>query len=562
MKIIKSICKKAGMAALALTVLGSCTNLDEIWYNKVTPDTFYKSKEDVLAALYRPFTHARWYEVNDRWRLQECVADQFVYTQKGQHWYNGGVNHRFLHHEWTPDDGWIWETWRGTTMGIALAIDTKLDLEKVDYAAMALTEKEKEDHINQLNTLIGYFYLRGLDFFGPFIIFTDPTQPVEGRSTDKKVYAHTEQILKEAIPKLSLKEKGQKEEGAIRRAGAAAMLARLYFNAEQYVGENHFNECAQICQDIIDGKYGHYNLDATWSGPHGFNNGESASVIWSFPSAFKKLQYDWFWADFYHYNTYQYFDIDGGANNGLHLQPSLYPGGEKSYASDFRLGRPFGKFNDKDLRKKPFAYKGGTNYEGMFLVGNQLSPITGKQLTGTQEYKDKPLAFVDYVGKMAELKPGQNPTSLSSTVSDGEENTGVRLVKAPIPNKANNDLRWGADCPVIRLEEIYYMLAECRLRAGDKKAAAELINKVRSRAFEGADDPDPVTVANLDKYRMVDEWGVEFLGEGRRRTDLVRWGMFTTEAWWDHKPSDPSRNRFPVPTNAIAGNNALASDPM
>lgn len=562
MKLIKNIYSKLFVLACVLAFLGSCTNLDEVWYDRVTPETFFQSKEDVEAALYRPFTHTRWYEVNDRWRLQECSADQFVYTQKGMHWYNGGINHRFLHHEWTPDDGWIWDTWRGTTMGIALAIDTKLDLEKVDYTRFAMTEADKADHVNQLNALIGYFYLRGLDFFGPFVIFTNPDEPVLGRSTDKKVYAHTEQILKEAIPLLKAKEKGQAEEGAIRKAGAAAMLARLYFNAGSYVGEDHFAECAQICQDIIDGKYGDYALDDSWNGPHSFSNDQSTSIIWSFPSAFKKLQYDWFWSEFYHYNTYQYFDTDGGANNGLHMQPSFYPGGTKSYAGDFKLGRPFGKFNDKDLRKKAFAYKGGTNYEGMFLVGNQKSPTTGVQLIGTQEYKGEPLVFVDYVGKMKTLKAGQDPTTLSSTVGDGEENTGIRLVKAPIPNKANDNLRWAADCPVIRLEEIYYMLAECKLRAGDKKTAVELINKVRSRAFEGGADPDPVTESNLDKYRMVDEWGIEFLGEGRRRTDLIRWNMFTTEKWWDHQPSEASRNRYPVPTNAIAGNNTLANDPQ
>ena len=62
---------------------------------------------------------------------------------------------------------------------------------------------------------------------------------------------------------------------------------------------------------------------------------------------------------------------------------------------------------------------------------------------------------------------------------------------------------------------------------------------------------------------MVDEWGIEFLGEGRRRTDLIRWGMFLTEEWWDHTASnDPSRLVFPVPTTAIAGNNLLAGEPI
>jgi hypothetical protein len=399
-------------------IANGCTNLDEIWYDQVTPDTFFKSKGDVLAALYRPFTHARWYEVNDRWRLQEVSADQFIYTQKGPHWYNGGVNHRFLHHEWTPDDGWIWDTWRGSTMGIALAIDTQLDLEKVDYASLALTEKDKNDHLNQLNVLMGYFYLRALDFFGPFVIFEDPSVPVEGRSTDKKVFDHTEKLLKDAIPLLYAKKEGDVEEGAIRQAAAAAMLARLYFNAEAYIGEDRFEEAAQICRDIIDGKYGHYELDETWYAPHSFNNHLSKSIIWSFPSAFKKLEYNWFYSEFYHYNSYQYFDIDGGANNGLHLQPSMYPGGAKSYKDDFKLGRPYEKFNEADLRKRPYRYLGSTNYEGMFLVGEQRTP-DGKIITGTQEYRGEPLVFLDYVGKMRTLAPGQDPATLSSTVGDG-----------------------------------------------------------------------------------------------------------------------------------------------
>ncbi len=561
MKIKNYLYGITGIALLLCILLGSCTGLDTVWYDKVTPQTFYKSKQDVLMALYRPFTHARWYEGSDRWKLQEVTADQFVTTQKGPHWYNGGENHRYLRHEWTPDDGWIWETWRGTTMGIALAIDTKLDLENVDYEAMALTEEDKADHLNQLNTLIGYFYMRGLDFFGDFIIFTNPDEPVEGRRTARKVFEHTETIFKEAIPQLYPKEEGQSEEGAIRQATAAAMLARLYFNAITYIGEDRFDECAQLCRDIIDGKYGFYQLDPTWDVPHGFNNDRSQSIIWSFPSQFNKLQYDWYWADFYHYNTYVYFDIDGGANNGLHLQPSLYPGGKKSYRNDYRLGCPYDKFNDKDLRKKPYKYHGGTNYEGMFLVGDQISPVTGEECKGTQEYNGQLLSFVDYVGRMTELEPGQDPETLPSNVGTGEENTGIRLVKAPVPNLANIDLRYGADCPVIRLEEIYYMLAECSMRSGNKQQAAELINAVRKRAFENYEDPDPVTAENLDKYRLIDEWGIEFLGEGRRRTDLLRWDMYTTEKWWDHQPSDNSRKRFPVPTNAIAGNNSLQNEP-
>jgi hypothetical protein len=159
------------------------------------------------------------------------------------------------------------------------------------------------------------------------------------------------------------------------------------------------------------------------------------------------------------------------------------------------------------------------------------------------------------------MSSGTAPSQLSSTMADGEENSCIRPVKIPIASDAA--YRWSSDMVILRLEEVYYMLAECKFRAGDKAGAAELINKVRRRAFEGYNDPDPVTATNLDKYRLIDEWGIEFLCEGRRRTDLIRWDMFVTEDWWDHKASnDRSRHLFPVPTKAISGNNNLAKDPM
>lgn len=550
--------KILGILLIIIIVSGACTNLDQEFYDRVTPETFYKSEKDIKAALYRPFTHARWYLGEDRWNLQEYTADQFAITTKGRHWYNGGENERYHYHRWTPDDGWIWGTWRGTLMGVALALDAKNDLSKLDYTKFALTQADKDDHVNQLNTLIAFFYLRGLDYFGGLPIFESLDQANLPRNTDQETFNHIENLLKEAMQKLPKKKAGDKEEGAFRQAGAAALLARLYFNAEAYIRKPMFAECKKLCQDILAKQYGEYSLDATWFGPHTFTNDKSPEIIWSIPSEFNKLQYDWFFSVHYHYNTTKYFDIDGGLNNGAHLTPSHKPTGEL-YSADFKLGSPYEKYNNADLRKRPYKYLGGGRYEGMFIVGPLLTP-GGAVITGGEEYKDKPLVFVDQVGRFSEVGPGKRYATINdlpSKMSEGEENTGVRIVKVPIPNNTDKTLRWGADNPAIRLTEIQYMLAECLLREGNAGGAATLINEVRKRNFTNGADPDPATAANLDEFRMLDEWGIEFLGEGRRRTDLIRWKRFTTATWWDHAPSAIHYNRFPVPTQAISGNNNL-----
>lgn len=559
MKLKHIIAVTVGAAALCAP---SC-DLDEKFYSEVTPDTFFTSPESTYAVLCRPFTHWKWYIGADRWYLQELTTDEMVCPKRGSDWYNSGEYYRLHYHTWSPDDRFVVNTYDGTTGGISRALEAKSDLQGVDYNAIGLNDAVKADHINQLNAITAYFYMRGLDYFGGMPIYYSVDDDLCARSTARETYAHIETLLKDAIPALSKKTTlGASEDGYIKQAAAAALLAQLYFNAVAYIGEEHFDECAEICRDIIGGVYGTYELDKTWYGPHCFDNNTSPEVIWTVPSENSKVEWNWYFKYFYHYSSYEYFGIETAGYNGFMLTPSLDPQGR--YYTQWKLGNPYQKFNDKDLRKKPYRYLGSRKYEGMFLVGDQTNPNNpSQQCLGQKEYSGKVINLVDQVARFSEVGTKYNSVAeLTSTMADGEENSGVRLVKAPQPNLDDKLLHWNPDCPVIRLSEIYYMLAECELRAGDKKTAAGLINQVRGRNFEGGADPNPVTADNLDEYRMLDEWMIEFLGEGRRRTDLIRWDKFVTESWWDHTPlNDKNKNLFPIPNSAISANNLIEQNP-
>ena len=559
MKLKHIIAVTVGAAALCAP---SC-DLDEKFYSEVTPDTFFTSPESTYAVLCRPFTHWKWYIGADRWYLQELTTDEMVCPKRGSDWYNSGEYYRLHYHTWSPDDRFVVNTYDGTTGGISRALEAKSDLQGVDYNAIGLNDAVKADHINQLNAITAYFYMRGLDYFGGMPIYYSVDDDLCARSTARETYAHIETLLKDAIPALSKKTTlGASEDGYIQQAAAAALLAQLYFNAVAYIGEEHFDECAEICRDIIGGVYGTYELDKTWYGPHCFDNNTSPEVIWTVPSENSKVEWNWYFKYFYHYSAYEYFGIETAGYNGFMLTPSLDPQGR--YYTQWKLGSPYRKFNDKDLRKKPYRYLGSRKYEGMFLVGDQTNPNNpSQQCLGQKEYSGKVINLVDQVARFSEVGTKYNSVAeLTSTMADGEENSGVRLVKAPQPNLDDKLLRWNPDCPVIRLSEIYYMLAECELRAGDRKTAAGLINQVRGRNFEGGVDPNPVTADNLDEYRMLDEWMIEFLGEGRRRTDLIRWDKFVTESWWDHTPlNDKNKNLFPIPNSAISANNLIEQNP-
>lgn len=553
--------------ATTLIVATSC-DVDPSFYSQVVPETFYTSQDAVWERFNRPFTHWRWWVAQDRarWELQELGTDEICVPTRGSDWYNGAIYQKFHHHEYTEDMTSIETGWTNFSMGVALAWDAAEDLEGVDFDALGFEAGTRESMMNQLNTLVASFYLDGLDFFGGVPLYKTTKSDVLPRSTAEETFNFIDSLLQLSTPQLPIKtELGAMETNVIHQAVGAVLRARLYFNAESYIGKPMYNEAAEICQDILDGKYGKYALATDWTSIFGFRNETCPEIIWTVPSENAKLETDGgYWGFTVPYNFKDFLGSlkDSGSDNGCCLLPSRDPQGN---LYQFNLSNNYEGFNDKDVRKQQYVYESGGKYRGMFVVGEMVNPDHPEWIcTGAREYIGKPLLVRDQISYFAKLGTDYaTEADLPSTVGTAEENSGVRLIKfSPRPNQDEYKEMFNPDIPIIRLAEVYYMLAECKMRNGDKQGAADLINTVRKRYFEGGNDPDPVTASNLDKYRMLKEWKLEFLGEGRRRTDLVRWNAYVTEDWWDHKATNnPDLNRFPLHYSIIGANNLLEQNP-
>lgn len=553
--------------ATTLIVATSC-DVDPSFYSQVVPETFYTSQDAVWERFNRPFTHWRWWVAQDRarWELQELGTDEICVPTRGSDWYDGAIYQKFHHHEYTEDMTSIETGWTNFSMGVALAWDAAEDLEGVDFDALGFEAGTRESMMNQLNTLVASFYLDGLDFFGGVPLYKTTKSDVLPRSTTEETFNFIDSLLQLSTPQLPIKtELGAMETNVIHQAVGAVLRARLYFNAESYIGKPMYNEAAEICQNILDGKYGKYALATDWTSIFGFRNETCPEIIWTVPSENAKLETDGgYWGFTVPYNFKDFLGglKDSGSDNGCCLLPSRDPQGN---LYQFNLSNNYEGFNDKDVRKQQYVYESGGKYRGMFVVGEMVNPDHPEWIcTGAREYIGKPLLVRDQISYFAKLGTDYaTEADLPSTVGTAEENSGVRLIKfSPRPNQDEYKEMFNPDIPIIRLAEVYYMLAECKMRNGDKQGAADLINTVRKRYFEGGNDPDPVTASNLDKYRMLKEWKLEFLGEGRRRTDLVRWNAYVTEDWWDHKATNnPDLNRFPLHYSIIGANNLLEQNP-
>jgi hypothetical protein len=578
--------KKYKLLIIILAVVGissvfkSC-EVEPTYYSQSTPELFFDTQEKVYQRMGRAFTHWAWCMADNQAHsnfimLQEFTTDEMLVPSRYNDWYDGGNYLRLYHHDFTPTTPGVYDAWRAFSMGVAQAWSAKDDIDQyVDFDALGFPEGSREAVLMQLQTLSAFFYWFGLDMFGGVPLYTSTQGDIKPRATDVETFEFIDSLLTEAIPQLPKKTVlGAQETGAINQAAAALLKARLYFNAESYIRKDMYAEAAAICQDIIDGKYGTYALENEWTNIFGFDNDRSTEIIWSVPSQ-NAISERSTGPHSNHYGMGEYWSNGeiGNRNNGYCLVPSLDVEGKSYlYGSDnpsskgtYRLGSPFAKFHEDDVRKQLNAYEGEGKWRGMFYFGEMINPVTGAACHGGNR-QVKPNEVLVLVDQIARITPqaGAEVDHGKEGARWGEEASGVRLAKfSPTPWLAEKTLKGNPDIPVFRLAEAYYMLAECKLRAGDKAAAASLINTVRERYFpEG--DPDPVTASNLDEWRMLDEWMIEFIGEGRRRTDLIRWNKYTTESWWDKPADGPGKahyNRFPIPIQAMGSNHLIEQNP-
>jgi hypothetical protein len=124
------------------------------------------------------------------------------------------------------------------------------------------------------------------------------------------------------------------------------------------------------------------------------------------------------------------------------------------------------------------------------------------------------------------------------------------------------------DFPIFRLSDAYLIYAEANIRGGggDAGLALTYLNALRQRAYGN-------TSANFAALPPVDtilaERGRELLFEAQRRTDLVRFGSFSTGAYnWAWKGGTAGgtalatgRDLYPLPANVLIANPNLTQNP-
>ena len=110
---------------------------------------------------------------------------------------------------------------------------------------------EIETYRNEVRTLRAYSYYVMMDLFGkaPMVTENDPIN-FRGPEADRaELFTFVESELNAVMP--ALKDAGSNDYGRLDKAFAQMVLAKIYLNAEVYIGANRYSDCLSQCNAII-----------------------------------------------------------------------------------------------------------------------------------------------------------------------------------------------------------------------------------------------------------------------------------------------------------------------
>lgn len=377
--------------------------------------------------------------------------------------------------------------------------------------------------------LRAYFYWMALDVFGD-VPFTTENSPFGGGVNPKQ--ASRKDVFDYCISELTALAADNSPMPAARsnypradKGAVLGLLARMYLNAEVYTGTPMWQEAKDACEDIFTMGY---SLCPEYTDLFRGDNGENPEAL---NEVLFGISYDAEQTQSYGGTSYLTLaaiaatDVSStqminGVNNGWGGIRVPYEYVEK-YFNVRNADYSAGTYDVNDKRGRMFYIKGRSeSMDGALYV---------------------------FLNGWSCLKFNNIPHNMDQD-----------SYLATAASKAYSNI----DFPMIRLGEIYLIYAEACMNLGQANTALPKVQDLAARA--GVTAPTSIT-----QEWLIEERARELMWEGHRRTDLIRYGKFTSSSFlWTYKGGsfsgqgfDDHMKIFAIPASELASNPELHQNP-
>ncbi|MES5132463.1 RagB/SusD family nutrient uptake outer membrane protein [Hoylesella timonensis] len=439
------------------------------------------------------------------WNMQELASDMAHCA-----WNDPGIPD-FNHLSWDSSSPWIKGSYYRLAYQINLANAFLRETTDDKLSSRGCSNEVKntiKEYRAEARFLRALTYMYALDLYRNYPFFDENStigseRPQQIMKDD--LYKYVEKELLESEKSLAAPVVGWNENyGHANKAAAWAALSRLYLNAETYVGQKKYTECITYCKKIINAGY---ELEPKYADMFKADNDHSKEMI--FP-----LRYE------------------GAETMTWGGMTALLCWGSSQFQEETNAKGGWQGVRAKSSLLKLFTneneYKKDTRFSMLRLDGTKNVEIVKEG-----DFKDNGIPVTKFYNIN---KDGKKPASSEAYV----------------------------DFPLFRLGEIYLNLAEAVLRGGTgatKNEAMNYLNELRKRAYKDK-TVAPIDDNNFTLKFLLDERGRELFFEAQRRTDLVRFGKYTSAdyVWpWkggvaEGKGVDDKYKVFPLPSDDIGSN--------
>ncbi len=509
-------------------LLASCTDLDLIPTDSTTSDVFFENETAYRAFIAKVYaglavtgqdgpdgeadissldegfsSYLRQY-----WQFQEVTTDEAVIG-----WGDEGLPD--LHnHTWTSANQFVRAMYYRIFFQVSMAnefLRESTDAKLNDRGVSDATKAKIGEYRAEARFLRALSYWHGIDLFGNIPFYTEESSvgsEAPSQADRVTLFNFIESELNAIENEMAAP--GTQEYGRAGRAALWALQAKLYLNAGVYIGTDRYNECLAVCNKIIES--GVYSLEETYANLFMADNHNSNEIIFAIPFDGENTQT---WGGM----TYLTHAPIGGAMNDDPEQ--------------FGVNGGWGGLRTTSALVDLFPDEAGAIDERAIFYTNGQT----KEITDISSFNDG-YAVPKYVNVTSEGELGSDLTHID------------------------------IDFPMFRLADVYLMYAEAVVRGGtggDVATAAEYINQLRVRAYNG--DGGNIAAGDVNLEFIIDERARELYWEGHRRTDLIRYNLFTENGVWpwkggvaEGKTTESFRNILPIPFEELLANPKLSQN--